>query len=257
MECRLIVSDLDGTLLNENHGITKETIAALQEAQHAGIRLLIATGRSWKTAYPLLKNGGIVCDYVLLNGAEFRNSMGELIYDESIPVKDAQNIVQLLQQKRINFEINTEKGDYSTDIELCSTAQLFSDQVDFWKTSPVIRKIFIFSNDAVKLHDMKQCCKKWSTLSVTSSKEWNLELTSLKAKKGIMVQRAAQYYGISNEQVCVFGDGENDQSMFQIFPHSRAMKNAVVSIQNIAEKVIDSHTENGVAKEIRKSILSF
>jgi len=60
----------------------------------------------------------------------------------------------------------------------------------------------------------------------------------------------AEYYGWSKEEVLVFGDGNNDISMFEKFPHSRAVKNAVESLKKNAEKVIESNRDDAVAQEV-------
>lgn len=52
----------------------------------------------------------------------------------------------------------------------------------------------------------------------------------------------------------VFGDGENDETMFREFPHSCAVENAAPVIRSLAEKVIESNQNNGVAKEIYQII---
>ena len=81
---KIIASDLDGTLLNEKSVISEETQEMIRKSQKAGIRWIIATGRSMKTAGNLVKQAGIRCDYVLLNGAEFRKNDGTLICQKSI-----------------------------------------------------------------------------------------------------------------------------------------------------------------------------
>ena len=111
---KTIVSDLDGTLLN-SYGVvdpfTKEVLNT------SPIYRIIATGRSYKTASPLLK--GVDIDYcVLLNGAECRNSQGNILYKENIDLKIAHTIMNGLLEHHMDFEINTEEGDYSTDTEI-------------------------------------------------------------------------------------------------------------------------------------------
>lgn len=252
MTMKLIVSDLDGTLLNENHQISEETAKAMRAANDVGIRFLTATGRAWSTAFPLLETTGVPCDFVLLNGAEFRDSTGKLIYGEAISDDIARKILCLLQDWRIDYEINTETGDYSTDTKFCTTAFPVPKLEELWQEKPVIRKIFAFSQEPAKLEELRKILKPYDALTVTASASWNVEITSSEAKKGIMTEKAAEYYGISKNQVLVFGDGENDKTMFQRFVHSRAMENAVPCIRELAEKIVESNQEDGVAKEIRR-----
>ena len=76
---RLIASDLDGTLLNEEGMLSEKTAECIRTAQQAGILWVAATGRSLKTASELMRTAGVSQEYLLLNGAEFRKSDGTLI----------------------------------------------------------------------------------------------------------------------------------------------------------------------------------
>jgi len=67
---KVIASDMDGTLLCDDHRIAPDTIAAVKEACAAGIRFMVATGRGYEGAMAELDGTGIVCDYILGSGAE-------------------------------------------------------------------------------------------------------------------------------------------------------------------------------------------
>ena len=114
MAIKLLISDLDGTLLGADSRITHQTADALNRAHRAGIRLLVATGRAWGTAAPLLRQAGVECDFVLLNGAEYRTAQGILQCVLSLSPSNARDAVTILQQHRLDFEINTDRGDFST-----------------------------------------------------------------------------------------------------------------------------------------------
>lgn len=120
---RLIASDLDGTLLNEESMLSEKTAKCIRTAQQAGILWVAATGRSLKTASELMRTAGVSPEYLLLNGAEFRKSDGTLIFQKSIEESCAQEIIQMLMEKKLDFEINTSVGDFSTDCEFCDTAR--------------------------------------------------------------------------------------------------------------------------------------
>lgn len=114
MAIKLLISDLDGTLLGADSRITHQTADTLNRAHRAGIRLLVATGRAWGTAAPLLRQAGVECDFVLLNGAEYRTAQGILQCALSLSPSNARDAVTILQQHRLDFEINTDQGDFST-----------------------------------------------------------------------------------------------------------------------------------------------
>lgn len=69
---KVIASDMDGTLLGNDHKVAPETLKAIHEACDAGIRFMIATGRNFKGAMEELKETDIVCDYIVGSGAEVR-----------------------------------------------------------------------------------------------------------------------------------------------------------------------------------------
>ena len=76
---KVIASDMDGTLLGDNHKVAPETVEAIREAQAAGIRFMIATGRSYNGAMEELKDLDLGCDFIVGSGAEVRNPKGEIL----------------------------------------------------------------------------------------------------------------------------------------------------------------------------------
>ena len=111
----------------------------------------------------------------------------------------------------------------------------------------------VFCDDIPKIRRIKQQIYDASGLSVLSSFENNMEVTSQKAKKGNYVEASDEAFWILPEEVVVFGDGENDISMFQEFPCSYAMINGVDALKELAYRVTEySNDEDGVAKTLEK-----
>ena len=156
----------------------------------------------------------------------------------------------MLMEKKFDFEINTSSGDFSTDCEFCDTARPMPSEKEIFDGQIKIQKIFIFSEEQDKLKNIKEFLKKRHDITITSSAAWNIEITDRQVNKGTMLEQVAEYYGYSKEEVLVFGDGKNDILMFEKFPHSRAMGNAVESLKKIAEKVIESNRDDAVAQEV-------
>ena len=256
MEVKILASDLDGTLLDQNSRISEKTAKAIKEAQNAGIHFIAVTGRSWETAHQIFQEAGIEVDYILLNGAEFRISSGEIIYQEFIQQDVAEKVIDYLLTARVGLEVNTDKGDFSTDTDLCQTASVFSEFLQFGEKKTKILKLFAFSNEAILMKNIKNHFSDWKEIFVTSSAVWNVEITASVAQKGNMLKKVIQYYEVSEDEVIIFGDGENDETMFQKFRRSRAVGNAVPLIRDLSEKVIGYHYENGVAKEIDQILKS-
>ncbi|MGN0984738.1 MAG: HAD family hydrolase [Gemmiger sp.] len=250
MAIQLLICDLDGTLLGPDSVITPRTAQALERARQAGLRLLVTTGRTWSTAAPLLRRAGANCDFVLLNGAEYRTAQGELIRTVPLPAATARHTASVLRRYSVGMEINTDQGDFTTDTALCPTAQPLPRLASFWARRPEVRKIFGFSRNPDALTRAREKLQRLPDATVTASADWNLEVTARDAQKGTTARWAAQRYGIAPDQALVFGDGCNDLSLFRAFVHTRAMGNAAAPLQALAERVIEPNTEDGVAREI-------
>lgn len=87
-------------------------------------------------------------------------------------------------------------------------------------------------------------------MTVTTSAPWNLEVTARDAQKGRTARWMAKRNGIPPDEVLVFGDGCNDGNLFHTFLHTRAMGNGEPALQALAERVIESNAQDGVAREI-------
>lgn len=107
MEIKLFASDLDGTLLNECHVISQQSADVIRMAQQTGKAFLAITGRAWGTVYPLLREAGVSCEAVLLNGAEYRTEDGKIVFQEHIEESAVNQILRILLKYGIDFEINT------------------------------------------------------------------------------------------------------------------------------------------------------
>ncbi|SLC89556.1 phosphatase yitU [Mycobacteroides abscessus subsp. abscessus] len=75
---KLIVSDMDGTLLNEKMMISQANADAIREAEKQGIPFMVATGRGFTEAKPLLEEAGLSCPIITLNGAQVYDEKGTI-----------------------------------------------------------------------------------------------------------------------------------------------------------------------------------
>ncbi len=247
---RIIACDLDGTLLKRHRMVTQYNADCIKKAMQHGIRWIVVTGRSYRGAKEFLEPYQISCDYILMNGAEFRNEQGNVIFTEDIDLLKAKAVCGKLVCEGLNFEINTDKGDYSTERQLY-TDYIAGDWKFIFSENHIVRKILCFCKDISKLNRIKREIAREYGLSVLSSSETTMEVTAPKAQKGIMLLRAAEYYRVVPEEVAVFGDGDNDISMFTHFPESYAMKNGSDNLKKLS-KYITRYTneEDGVGRAI-------
>ena len=125
-EIKVIVSDLDGTLLNSNHQITPETKAVFHQLYEKGYTIIIATGRHHIDAKAILKELHFPLYLVTSNGARIHSPNNELLFSFDIESEVVASVFQL-------------------DIDPTITTVLFKEEV--WLTSKTNKKINSFQRD--------------------------------------------------------------------------------------------------------------
>lgn len=282
---KLIASDMDGTLLNSKHEISKENLEAIKKAEDQGIRFTIATGRDITQVKEVLKKYNLKCQCLLSNGAEYRDEDGNILEKIDIEKDKLKEILSILKNRGIKAQLFTNEGIYtpnSTEEALAGIVHMiqcfekvksyeealkiakshpgftelkFISNIEEFLNSPVeVRKIFAFYPDLEVLSEAKKEIEEIDGLAVSSSFINNIEITNKDAQKGLTLAKVAKKLGIKKEEVMVMGDSFNDYSMFTEFTETVAMKNAIPEVKEIAKYITDTNDNNGVAKAILKAI---
>ncbi|AGX45101.1 Cof-type HAD-IIB family hydrolase [Clostridium saccharobutylicum] len=280
---KLIASDMDGTLLNSDHKISKENLEAIKKAQEMGVHFAIATGRIYSDVEPFLKEYGIKCECVVMNGAEYRDEDGNVLESIDIDKNKAVEIFDMIESNEVSAEIYTNKGLYTIDtkekalIQIAYRVQAFNpgtsfeeaiiiakqhshftglnyitDIKKFLNSDIKIGKFVAFYNNEETTIEVKNKLESVKGLAISSTFTKNIEINNVNAQKGLILAKVAQKMGIEKDEVMVIGDSFNDYSMFTEFPVSFAMENAMPEIKKVAKHITDTNDNAGVAKAIYK-----
>ena len=281
---RVIASDMDGTLLGDDHRIAPETLEAIKEAQEAGIRFMIATGRNFKGAMAELQDTGLVCDYVVGSGAEVRDPMQNVIETRVLSRELCRRVYKSVKKFPVSVIFCTDGYDYrvgtpeEVEESLILELQLFHENMtreEILKTSVYRRikenskvvsglkemeekkipvyKIFLFSDDTDMLEQIDKVLGENRDIAVASSFPTNLEITDVRAQKGPVLKNYIERLGYAMDEVMVFGDSLNDLSMLEMdFGATVAMENASPEVKAAAKYVTKSNNDHGVAYAIRE-----
>lgn len=278
---KLIASDMDGTLLNDNHDIDKETVEAIRKAEEKGIIFAISTGREYGNVKNVLDKHNIRCQCIISSGAEYRDEDGNILESININEKEARKIIDILIENGLSARIFTNKGVYTKSTkeealrEVTYRTMTFNkgmryeeaekiakeegffknlkyiDELDeFFKEGIEVRKFVAFHENIELIKKIRNEVEVLGNLAVSSSFNDNIEITHIDAQKGIILERIAKKMGLKNKEVMVLGDSFNDYSMFEVFEESVAMKNAIIEIREIAKYITESNDNLGVAKAI-------
>lgn len=281
---KVIASDMDGTLLGDDHKPAPETLAAVKKACDAGIRFMIATGRNFPGAMAELKDAELVCDYIVGSGAEVRNPQQEVVVTHPISIELCRAIYEEIRDYPLSVTFCTDGYDYKIgtpeEIEesLMLQMQLFfsnlpreelaksetyrrikkstrsmSDMDELEAAGVPVYKLFLYSEDKAMLDEMNTRLQRNKDIAVASSFPTNLEITDVKAQKGPVLKEYIESLGYTMNEVMVLGDSLNDLSMISMdFGATVAMANADPEVKSAAKYITKSNTEFGVAYAIEE-----
>lgn len=276
---KLIALDLDGTLLKKDHTIDPDTLALLNGLENASY--MVATGRSISFVEDILSTYKLDCDLLLNNGHEWISKDKKTIFHYPFQAEVLHKVVSAFLKYECEFFMYDEKGNKFTFTPL---EQLYANHMSFSKSQPnnkveQLADDVLFSKEGYlrratllgsidELAEMKilkidaranakelaeATLKELSTIpdiSVTSSHSALIEVCDTSMNKGMMLQKVAEMYGFSMDEVAAFGDGDNDVEMLAVAGHSFAMGNASDKVKEKARFVTDTNDNQGIFKAL-------
>ncbi|MDR0795803.1 MAG: Cof-type HAD-IIB family hydrolase [Tannerella sp.] len=270
MKYRLLVLDVDDTLLNHEKKITTRTKMALIKAQQLGVQIVLATGRPTCGVVPLAKqleldkNKGFILTY---NGGQIINMQSnEVVFEKRM---DAEMLPFLEKKaKKNNCSLFTYRDDtiYTNDcdnkwirqeaglngMQISYVSQL-SESIDF---NPF--KCMLVGDDENSLIALESLWKKRlaGTLDAFRSEPYFLEIVPKYIDKANSLSILLERLQINTENIIAMGNGVCDVTMIQLAGFGVAMANAKESVKACADYVTESNDKDGVALVVEKFILS-
>ena len=270
MKYKMIVLDVDGTLLTDEQTISARTRATLLKVQQMGVRVVLASGRPTHGVMPLAraleldKNGGFALSY---NGAQIIHvPTGERVFERRI---DPQFMAYLERgARKRGFTIFTYREDRivtsnAQNVHVQHEAKLngmrveeaanWAAAVDF---SPC--KVMLVSDDEAALVGLEEHWRRRlaGVLDVLRSEDYYLEVVSESVDKSNTLTVLLEKEGIDPTDVVAIGDGVRDVPMLQLAGLGVAMGNAQDSVKACADVVTLTNAEDGVAVALEKAILA-
>lgn len=262
MSIKLIAFDLDGTLLNSEHQLDRETIETIKKVQSKGIMTLTATGRMFCSALPYIKQLDIREAVINYNGALVVDPVKEkTIFHDPIPLKTAQEIANFAKteghylQVYLDDRLFIEKRQEETSIYEKTAgikAEVVGDLNEFIKKPPT--KMVIIENDP-ELHEeiYNKLTEDFAdTLEITSSIKNFIEITAREISKAAALKKIADNLSVDKEEIMAFGDGLNDLKMLQWVGHGVAMENGHPNLKEVTKNTAARNTELGVAEYLKE-----
>ena len=268
---RLIISDIDGTILDNQHQVDPELKYIIPLLNREQIPFVLASARSPLGMEPIARELGLGDNpLVCYNGA---------LVIEGDPQAYETIIEHPLDKKEIRTFLELVKAEFpSVSINLYSGKDWIADRLDKWVQieaaitgeQPVIQNILLPVLDALipihklllideapviqKLHDYLQTLD-FSKTAFYLSKDNYMEVTAKHVSKEQALYELAQHYQVPLEEVMTVGDNFNDLPMLRLAGLGVAMDNAPEAVKNEAKAVTKSNNEHGVAEAIKEYVL--
>ena len=288
MDVKWIVTDMDGTLLNSRDEITERTKKALMACQAKGIRLILASGRSYVRQMPyaeelklrqyggcLIENNGLTINDMTPGGRHKLACLGQ---------KDIALLFPILRKWEVEIQGYEDDSVYYwiPDWQRPLKEQECREK-GYPEGYPLVAGAWSWVTEningyprQIEIHGMEELPEKINKLNATDRAERIQELhKALTAElgeqyefvrtgprlieispkgitKGQTLKRLMDAAGIRPEEVMAFGDGENDVDMFRTVKYGIAVGNAADYVKEHAFDVTGTNNEDGLAAALEK-----
>lgn len=262
---KVIISDLDGTLLDPTHSITNYTKSIFNRLHEQGYLIIVATGRHHLDAMAIVKNLDFPIYLVTSNGARIHAPNQELIYSKDIKSEKIKAILDLDIDSDISSIIF--KEDFWFTSKTNEKLNAFQKEMSYppklvdYKTLDDFSGIkLFFNNDSHdKLLALHKLIQENNTTDLVSafSLPTCLEFMDKNVDKSIAIAKILELEGYTFDQTISFGDGFNDEKMLLQTKIGLIMDNAVDSLKTKLShlKVIASNNDDGVAHYLFENFL--
>jgi hypothetical protein len=266
MKYKLIASDMDQTLLDDNHQICQRNIDMIKKANELGVKFVPITGRGYLTIQNDLKTLGLYDrenEYTVSfnGGAITENKNNRVLSFEGLSFEKVKEIFEYGLNYEVGIHIYTENHVYlyrlPEDMAINFSKRINGSiimkdtSIDFLKNTP-ISKISYHKEDMPYLLSLEPKMKNiWENeCSVSYSSNCFMEFNRIGVDKGVGLRKLAELLGIDISETIAVGDHYNDMSMLKTAGLSVAAGNAIDDIKNICDVVTEADNNQGVIAEI-------
>jgi Cof subfamily protein (haloacid dehalogenase superfamily) len=268
MSYRLLVVDIDGTLLGSEGGISTEDKAALAAAKRAGIKVCLSTGRASHGCRWIIDELSLDGYHIFFDGA-LVSGPGRELYVEPLGKGIVEEMVEFVREHNIYLELYSAR-DYFVEWENWATEihrQYFKLEpmvVNFSQLGgdeKLIKGVLVTrsEDEVAKAQRFRNRFDRSLRFSVARTPAYPgvefINVIAPEVSKGKALMALASHLGVSLSEVMAIGDGTNDISLFSIAGLAVAMANAPDEVKAVAHRVTEEVGRSGVAAAVKKFLL--
>ncbi|MEA1785422.1 HAD family hydrolase [Arenibacter sp. GZD96] len=257
---KMVVSDMDGTLLNSKHEVSSQFFRLFYELQKRNILFVAASGRQYNSIVDKLHP--IKDDIIIIaeNGG-FAKHRNEELLATPLPTKHTTTVLDILEQiegaypvlcSKYNAFVTNKSPEFVAKLrEYYSAFEIVNALSDF---DGEIMKIATYHFDSSEKFLYPAVQQFETELKVKISGENWMDISDINAHKGFALQKIQKLHGILPEETMVFGDYNNDLEMLAQGHFSFAMENAHPNVLQVANYRTSSNDAFGVERVLENLI---
>ena len=253
---KLLLFDLDGTLLGSDKTISQRTLSALQKCRQKGILIGVSTSRGEQNALSFIKE--LQPDVLIASGGALVKYRGEYIYKAAFSAEEtrqmiasARNVcgadceitIDTIDAHYWNYRIDPKKQDQSWG------DSIYTDFQDFGESC---LKMCVEIFDDAQAKELRELLKECDCIRFSDGYWYKFTRKAVTKEHAIMETCAIS--GIEPAEIAAFGDDYADIGMLELCGKGIAMGNAIDAVKEKADLVIGSNDEDGIAEYLEMYI---
>lgn len=254
MTKKLVVFDIDGTLITNDHQLLDETAEAIKTLQNNDHMVMVATGRSYPIAKSVLDEAGITHS-ILSNGA-VAFAENKQIYSNPLDKESMMKLIEVSDEHQIDLVFNglmetkLRNKDFHPETKLAmeSFGQALPDiDVSFHEKEDVYQIVALLSEEKMSAYN-----DKFPEFRFVRWHEYGVDVLPENGSKAETLKVVAKQYGFNREDIIAFGDGNNDMEMIQYAGIGVAMGNGRDELKEVSDFVTLTNNDGGICHALRE-----
>ncbi len=254
-ERRLLVCDLDGTLVDESLMLAPALVEAFRTASERGLLIALATGRMPPGAERFREELGVTAPSIFYNGALIRDLDGGNLLSLTLPRGLLRDTYEIFANAPVHpifyrddqifcLEATYAIRDYAEAQE--APFNVIPDPADFLALGAFVKSLFIGHPAVLPVVREDLAGHVGDAARLVMTRTDYLEMIPAAASKGTALPTLAAHLGVALDHVVAAGDQENDLEMIQAAGYGIAMPDAPASVRAAADRVAPSPAEGGL-----------
>jgi Cof subfamily protein (haloacid dehalogenase superfamily) len=268
LKYKLLVVDIDGTLLGRERSVSAEDKEALAEARRSGVMVSLSTGRAIRASRSIIDQLALDGYHIFFDGALVSN-LGEEVYAQPLDRGVVREAVEFAHLHDIDFELYStthyfvERETWSTDAHrhFFGMEPTIVDFTDIWEQERIIKGGLVArsAQEMAKTRSFRLQFEHSLRFSIARSPAFpNIEFNNIIApevSKGRALEALTSHLGVALTEVMAVGDGTNDISLFSRAGLAIAMDNAPDEVKAVAHHITLDVNHSGLAAAVEKFLL--